>query len=144
MEKEFIKIAQPVLQDEKYKKLQTFIQHGRISTYEHSVNVAYTAYCWNLKMHLGIADTEVIYAGLLHDYYLYDWHHHVVHWHGYVHPAIASKNAQRDFHISSACQKAIKTHMWPLTLLHVPSSRLAWLITLADKRCSLEETLFKR
>lgn len=55
-----MKIAQPVLQDEKYKKLQTFLQHGRISTYEHSIHVAYTAYCWNQKMHLGIANTEVI------------------------------------------------------------------------------------
>ena len=132
------------LKHSRFTENKDFIQHGTTTLYQHCISVAYRSIIIASKFNLDVDMRSLVRGALLHDYYLYDWHHHVVHWHGYVHPVIASKNAQRDFHISSACQKAIETHMWPLTLLHVPASRLAWLITMADKRCSLEETLFKR
>ena len=140
----FYKIAEPILQNEKYQTLKQFNQHGKVSTYTHCVHVAYKAYVFNIEHHLGLKDKDVIYAGLLHDYYLYDWHNKVQKWHGFVHPKIASNNAERDFEISEICKEAIETHMWPLTITKIPNSKLGWLITYIDKQCSLYETLFKR
>ena len=34
----------------------------------------------------------------------------------------------------------IKKHMWPLTISAVPMCREAWIVTMADKWCSLMET----
>lgn len=140
----FLSLCKEVLSSSSYQTLKTYRQHGVISTYNHCLSVAYTAYCMNRKYGLGIDEREVVLAGLLHDYYLYDWHSKTIRLHGYRHPGIASRNAQRDFHISRNCQKAIETHMWPLTFFHIPSSRLGWVLTIADKKCSTIETLFRR
>lgn len=140
----FEELCRDIVQDERYQKMRTFIQHGRVSTYEHCVNVAYTAFILNRTLHIHADEKELITAALLHDYYLYDWHKHVVKWHGYKHPFIAAEKAQHDFGVSLEVKKAIETHMWPLTLFHMPSSRIAWLVTAADKQVSLAETLFHR
>ena len=78
----------------------------------------------------------------LHDYYLYDWHApgRSFRWHGFRHPAIASRLAQKDFHLNDRECGMIRTHMFPLTLFAVPQSREAWLLSLADKIAALEET----
>jgi uncharacterized protein len=82
---------------------------------------------------------------MLHDYYLYDWHHYDGgHFHGFTHPAAAAENAVSDFEVSPKVEKVIRSHMWPLTILHVPSSREAWIVSMADKIVSLNETVRKR
>ena len=41
---------------------------------------------------------------------------------------------------SITCKDIIKKHMWPLTIIP-PACREAWIVTAADKYCSLLETL---
>ena len=55
------------------------------------------------------------------------------------HPEIAAENAARDFGLDQKEQSIIRTHMWPLTLFHVPASREAWIVTIADKLCGAGE-----
>lgn len=143
-EARFQQLAAPILQDRRYLAQKDYVAHGRISVYTHCVSVACQAFWLNLALHAGADERELVTAALLHDYYLYDWHHHDGHLHGFTHPYTAADNALRDFAVSRREAAAIRAHMWPLTLWQVPTSRTAWLITLADKQCSLKETLFER
>ena len=94
--------------------------------------------------HLKTDEEVLVRAALLHDYYLYDWHDHGDHLHGYHHPFIAAENAARDFHVSDKEQECIRTHMWPLNIKRPPASKEAAIICIADKLCSLDETLRMR
>lgn len=42
--------------------------------------------------------------------------------------------------ISLPGKRYYKKHMWPLTISAVPMCREAWIVTMADKWCSLMET----
>ena len=120
------------------------MQHGSISVYEHSLMVA--ALCVKIAVWCNIrADMRALIRGaLLHDYFLYDWHDkdHISPFrlHGFFHPGIALKNAEKEYRLSSKERDIIRKHMWPLTIVP-PTCREAWVVSMADKYCSLMETL---
>lgn len=143
-EQDFQEEIRTLAEDPRCLRMKQFIQHGRITTYDHCMSVARESFRLNRELHMHADERRLVTAAFLHDYFLYDWHTHGDRLHGYHHPEIAARNAARDFHISSKTQRIIAAHMWPLTLFHAPSSREAWLVTLADKICSAEETLFER
>jgi uncharacterized protein len=83
----------------------------------------------------------MVKVALLHDYFLYDWHdknHPKLH--GFRHATIAANNAMRDFGLTKKEYRAIRTHMFPLNL-RLPTSREAFILTLADKYCATLETI---
>ena len=143
-EREFQEKIRSIAWDPRCLRMKHYIQHGSITTYDHCMNVAREAFWLNRKLRVHADERQLVTVAFLHDYFLYDWHTHGDHLHGYHHPHIAAVNARRDFGISKEEGKAIESHMWPLTLFHAPSSRIAWLVTLADKICSSKETLFER
>ena len=131
----------------KVQEMKRYIQHGRVTTYDHCRSVAVLSYRINKRLHLG-ADTRLLLrSAMLHDFYLYDWHYDdegTHNWHGFIHAARAAENARRYVQASSGEQKVIRSHMWPLNLTRIPSSREAWIVCAADKAVSLHETLFRR
>ncbi len=143
-EREFREQLGTMAQDPRCLRMRNYIQHGRITTYEHCMDVARTAFLLNRRLHMRANEKRLVRAAFLHDYFLYDWHSHGDHLHGYHHPHIAARNACRDFRLDPVEVQAIESHMWPLTLFHAPASRIAWMVTLADKLCSSQETLFRR
>jgi uncharacterized protein len=79
-------------------------------------------------------------GGLLHDYFLYDWHHAPYKLHGFKHPNRALKNAQNDFDLNKIEIDIIKKHMWPLTV--TPPRYLESLIVgMVDKGCTISEVI---
>ena len=60
------------------------------------------------------------------------------------HPNVALENASREYQLTPRERDIIRKHMWPLTLFHIPRCREAWVVTTADKYCSLKETLLER
>lgn len=130
----------------KVLEMQTYIQHGRVTTYDHVERVTAISFWLNNRLHLKADQQTLVRGSFLHDFYLYDWHEnddsHKLH--GFHHPRVASENAKKYFHISEPEQDMILTHMWPLIPQRVPRSREAWILCLADKLCSLAETLFER
>ena len=138
----FLTIAEEVIYDEMYQKMKQFIQHGRISTYDHSISVAYYSYYISQKLHLKLNTKSLIIGALLHDFYLYDWHHkHDSHkWHGFHHAKKAKQNALLHYQINTVEQHIIESHMWPLTLRSYPSSKEALVVCGVDKVVSLLES----
>lgn len=143
----FNELLKDYLYNERVMEMKDYIQHGTVSTYEHCRQVARLSFGMNRRLHLG-ADEKIITIGaMLHDYYLYDWHvdgdgsHRL---HGLTHPRVAQENAVRHFQIDNDIQNVIRTHMWPLTITKVPNSKEALIVSIADKCCSLNETLFLR
>lgn len=127
------------------RSTQGFVQHGHVSVFTHTVMVAHysarLARAWHIKCDIG----SLIRGALLHDFFLYDWHTvkvaEIGGLHGYRHPVIAAENARKHFKISDKEYKIILSHMWPLTITRIPTSKEGWLICLIDKYCSILETL---
>lgn len=124
---------------------QGFVQHGVTTTYEHSISVATIAVM--LAVETGLTDditiSDLVKAGLLHDYFLYDWHDNE-HWHrlhGFTHGRTAYNNAIRDFgdEITPVMKDSIVKHMFPLTSSH-PKYKEGWLVTISDKIAASRET----
>jgi uncharacterized protein len=138
-------LAKDILEHEVFGIGKTFIQHGRVSVYKHSLDVAKMSF--SLGEFFRVPDQRsLVRAALLHDFFLYDWHTPEKMWslHGWTHPVTAAENAKKHFQISDKEYSLIRSHMWPYTLLHPPVYPEGWIICLADKICSLSETLFKR
>lgn len=126
-------------------KMKGFIQHGHITTYDHVMNVVRMSCVLNRAAHLHADSCSLVRGAFLHDYYLYDWHDRSVHahWHGFRHPLTALSNARRRFALTPTEENIIESHMWPLTLTHIPKCREAAIVCLSDKLCALYETVFR-
>lgn len=127
-------------------KMDSFVQHGDISTLEHVLAVAYTSYL--IAERQGLDARLAARGAMLHDLYLYDWHisdysKRLPLTHGFVHPKFALENARIYFEPTEKEQKIIRSHMWPLTIFHIPSSREGFVVSIADKYCATNETLGK-
>jgi uncharacterized protein len=123
-----------------------FIQHGQTTVYEHSVAVALHSLRLAKRLRVfGFNERELARGAFLHDFFLYDWHNESYgNLHGFRHPQIALGNAKDRFTLTEGEEKIILCHMWPLTLLTIPTSREAWLVCAVDKYCSVLETVKRR
>ncbi len=131
--KEFLDIARPIINTNEFKQLKKFIHHADHTIYRHSISVAYIAYKMSINKKIDL--NSLIKVCLLHDYYLYDWHEkNHKRPHGFTHPKTAMINASRDFGLNKMERKAIRSHMWPLTLFHIPTSKIGIILCIADKR----------
>ena len=147
MDNEAKEILHNIMRNSEVQKMKQYIQHGKVSTYEHCKNVAKLSLHIDRRLSLH-SDLKVLLTGaMLHDFYLYDWHesdggsHRL---HGFTHPRTACRNARRVFDIDEGTARVITTHMWPLNLTPLPRSREEWIVCIADKSVSLYETLFRR
>ena len=136
--------ASDILHSENFDKSKNNLQHGSISVKEHSLQVARQSVL--LSEWLGIEHNrrDLVRGALLHDYFLYDWHHidrenpHRLH--GFHHPLRALRNAEQEYELTDRQREIIVKHMWPLTI-KLPMCREAWVVTAADKYCSFLETV---
>ncbi|MCQ2465180.1 MAG: HD family phosphohydrolase [Oscillospiraceae bacterium] len=131
-----------LLEHELVQKMKEFTQHGNTSTFQHCVNVSYYNYKICKFFHLDARAGAR--AGLLHDFFLYDWHTHTRdtgdHFHGMTHPKAALKNASRHFNLSAREKDIILKHMFPLTITP-PRYMETFVIVFVDKYCGLIETV---
>ncbi len=139
---EIINTAADILQSANMLLSKSFIQHGSVSVYEHSVAV--TVMCLRLadRFHISTDRRAMIRGALLHDYFLYDWHdggrRHPPH--GFTHAETALRNACRDFKPNKTERDMIYCHMFPLNITRVPGCRESVILCIADKIVSTKET----
>ena len=122
--------------------MDTFIQHGNITTLEHCINVSYKSY--KIAKALKMDYRSAARAGLLHDMFLYDWHSQPKNGsffkeHGFTHPQIALENAMTHFDLNEIEKDIISKHMWPLTISKIPKYKESFLITFVDKYVACAE-----
>ncbi len=133
-----------ILHGKKFRESENYIQHGSMSVMRHSINVAKCSLRIAKRLGIRCNKRDLIRGALLHDYFQYDWHSRehrgLRNLHGFYHPGIAMRNAERDYRLNGRQRDIIKKHMWPLTVVP-PVCREAWIVTAADKYCSLLETL---
>lgn len=137
--------AADILDSDNFKGTKRHIQHGSMTVYGHSMDVARYSLLLNKKLGLGCDKRDLIRGALLHDYFLYDWHDKAYlpqrkRLHGFRHPGIALKNAEKEYKLNPRQREIIRKHMWPLSVIP-PTCREAWVVTAADKYCSLMETV---
>lgn len=136
--------GEDILDSDNFKKTGSFIQHGNMTVNNHCINVAKCSLSISKKLGIPCNQRELVRGALLHDYFLYDWHDKnrkdKKRLHGFYHPGIALKNASREYPLTNREKDIIRKHMWPLTVVP-PRCREAWIVTTADKYCSLMETV---
>lgn len=136
--------ASDILNSHNFKRTREHIQHGNMTVNNHCINVAKCSLELSRRLHIPCNRRELIRGALLHDYFLYDWHdkEHIKPYklHGFFHPRRALHNASREYDLTEREKDIIKKHMWPLTFVP-PTCREAWIVTMADKWCSVLETV---
>ena len=124
--------------------MHRYIQHGSITTLDHSLMVAYYSWRLNRRFRLKADEISLIRGALLHDYFLYDWHvsekwHR---FHGFRHPTFALVNARQDYQLNKIEEEIIKKHIWPLTVIP-PTCREAWIVNVMDTFSSIVEVMME-
>lgn len=144
-ERQIKEVASDILGSGNFRRMKEYIQHGDVTVNAHVMSVARCSIALSTQLHIPCSKRELIRGALLHDYFLYDWHipdaenpHRL---HGFFHPGVALRNAAREYHLTEREREIIRRHMWPLTMVP-PACREAWIVTAADKWCSLMETLY--
>lgn len=119
-------------------------RHHNSSVFEHVQRVSYLSY--RVCKTLGLDYTSAARGGLLHDFFLYDWHHHDVPDlpketnHGVAHPKIALQNSQARFEVTATERDIILRHMWPLTM-RPPAYKESYVVSFVDKYVAAAEYL---
>ena len=136
--------ASDILKSENFRSTKNYIQHGTMPVHRHCIDVAEKSIAISKFLRIPCNEREMVRGALLHDYFLYDWHdksrENYQRLHGFYHPGIALINASMEYELTLREKDIIKKHMWPLTVVP-PLCREAWIVTTADKYCSLLETL---
>ncbi len=139
-DEEYIGASRDILENKKFQSMKNYVQHGRTSCLAHCVAVSYLSYLTCKKR--GWDAASVARGGLLHDFFLYDWHEHYEktgdRFHGLSHPRVALENAEREFKLNFVERDVILNHMWPLTLLP-PRFKESYVVMYNDKLCSVRE-----
>ncbi len=126
-------------------RMQAFMAHRNTSVYHHSVSVVNLSLWLAMKLHIKRSKLRsLILAAMLHDFYLYDYHGHRIRsdgWHAWQHPALALYNAEKLFDLDQPARNAIRAHMFPGTLFHMPLYLIGWIVSISDKTCAILELL---
>lgn len=139
-EQEYKKCISDLIEHDLVWSMKKFIQHSDINCLEHSFYVSYCSYL--VCMQLGFDYCSAARGGLLHDFFLYDWHIEKPYkgMHGFIHPFIAFENANKYFYLNKLEKDIIQKHMWPLSI-RLPRYRESFVVAFVDKYCAFMEII---
>ena len=138
--RQFYGCIKDLIENKKLLELENFTQHIKTSRLQHSINVAY--YSFVICKFFGLDYKSAARAGLLHDFYLYDWRKNKQPEgrHAKAHPIVAVRNAKSITKLNRIEEDCILRHMWPLTF--VPPKYLeSIIVSFADKYCACFEII---
>ncbi len=137
---EFYSITKDLLKNPVVMQMKNYRHHYNSTCYDHCLEVAYLSYLFCKKHHLDYVSAAR--AGMLHDLFLYDWRNskkllHLKHFHAFIHPQIALKNASGITNLNEKEKDIILKHMWPVTFFSFPKFKESFVITFTDKISAL-------
>lgn len=137
---EFYSITKDLLKNPVVMQMKNYRHHYNSTCYDHCLEVAYLSYLFCKKHHLDYVSAAR--AGMLHDLFLYDWRNskkllHLKHFHAFIHPQIALKNASSITNLNEKEKDIILKHMWPVTFFSFPKFKESFVITFTDKISAL-------
>ncbi len=140
---DYLDKMESMMDDPRILQMKQFHQHRNNNTYNHVCHVARMSYRISKKLHLKVNEDSMLRGAMLHDYYLYDFMRNPIgaYRHGTTHPEKALDNASQEFDLNEKEKNIISSHMWPLTIMHLPKSKEAWIVSVADKICAVQEVL---
>ena len=132
---EFVRTTGDLLNCRQVRMMSRWKHHGRVTTLDHSLFVAYLSF--RAARALGLDAAAAARGGLLHDLYLYDSRDKSVHpgWQCFDHPKAAARNAEGVTELTQKERNIILSHMWPLGG-QLPRSWEAWLVDVVDTLCA--------
>ena len=132
---EFCRLTGELLESEPVRMMGRWQHHGRITTLDHSLFVAYLSF--RAARWLRLDERAAARGGLLHDLYLYDPRDKSAHPGSqcFDHPRAAARNAEQVTKLSDKERNIILSHMWPLGGA-LPRSLEALLVDLVDTFCA--------
>lgn len=132
-------------EDPAIAQMEQYSQHHGNNTLQHVENVADVSFRIADRLHLDIDEKALARGAMLHDFYLYTTKDMEIskYRHGVGHPETALRNAKAHMELSEKEENIIRSHMWPLTITHLPKSKEAALVCVADKYCALREAVSK-
>ncbi|SCG84312.1 hypothetical protein DW1_2752 [Proteiniborus sp. DW1] len=138
IEKEYRDCIVDLISHEIIGLMKYYLQHGNVSCLDHCLYVSYLSY--KICKKLGFDYRSAARGGLLHDFFLYDWHIGKPYkgLHGFIHPKIALQNAKKYFSLNGIEKDIIKKHMWPLTI-SLPRYKETFVVLMVDKYCASME-----
>jgi uncharacterized protein len=128
-----------ITNDEDYQKLKSIQRHTFTNTYDHSIRVALLT--GKIADKLNADQKKAIKAALLHDFCMVDYNKKNDHEGLYIfyHPKEAIENSKK-WNLSKEEENAILSHMFPIG--RIPTSRIGWSITMADKIVAVYEKIY--
>ena len=139
-------IYQKFLKDPNIARMKNVGMHRGSNSYIHSFKVAKLAIKRALHHKKKLDLEAVLIAGILHDYYLYDWREDKTlrKKHARRHPFVAAANAKRDFNVSEFVIEIIKSHMWPINFKLFQRTTEARIVGNADNTIAFKEVITSR
>lgn len=137
------KVIEHLLSTGRFKDEFNIRHHHTSNVFTHSMRVSRLSLKIAKFLNLKINEKDLLIGSLLHDYFLYNWHDKNSHngLHGYTHSKVAADNAKLDYNINKKIYNMIYSHMFPLNITHIPKSKEAWILTIADKLVAVKEQL---
>lgn len=148
-DKEFLEIVKDILSLKEFQDTKLIKHHGN-GVYEHCVKTSYMSY--KIARLLNADYICAARAGMLHDFFYYDWRSpeakekrknhkgidRLIKRHGFYHPFEAYENASKYFSLNKKEHDAIIKHMFPLVPI-LPMHLESWIVTLSDKIIAIQE-----
>ncbi len=140
MKDEFEDIVSDLVNNSVVLEMKKYRQHFDVDCFSHCYDVSYC--CYAITKKLGLDYKAAARAGMLHDFFLYDWRvkNDYKGLHAFTHGKIACENSLKLFNLTKKEQDMIIKHMWPVTIVP-PKSIEGFILTLADKYCASKEIL---
>lgn len=144
MDTNFDELIKPYLKNKTYLKLNQY-QHHNTTRLNHVYNVAVYSYWIGKKLNTFCeVDFDALLAGaMLHDFFFAAKLDKGRISRFVNHCELAEKNASKHFYISEKERNIILAHMFPFAK-HVPHSKEAWIVAVADKWSALLEACFDK
>ena len=144
-DEKYISIVKDILDNEKVQEMKYYRQHYNVNCFFHCLFVSYNTYLICKKHNYDYVSAAR--AGMLHDFFLYDWHEDKKKinrkgLHAFTHGKSAYKNAIGIFDLNDKEKDIIKKHMWPVTP-SIPKYLETFIITYVDKIVTINEKFIR-